>query len=187
MYEFTQTFPSPAERSLGKKNTCRYIILHHTGTDEWTTKWVLTGLNKTKDFASCHFLVNELWESYKMGQPTDVLWHAWKSARGKLRDMNTHSLWIEIIWVSWMDFSDECFDEVCKLVKHLRGAFNIPLENVLKHSDITQFQGASEKMLLRDWKRRARKVDLSPSFWQNRGYQNFVEFREKCLQWTTLG
>ena len=181
MYNFDWVFPTPKEHTPWK-NTCQYIILHHTATVEWTTQWVLDWLNKRDDFASCHFLVDDLWRAYKMGQPTDILWHAGVSAWWNLKDMNPYSIWIEIIWPgrNWW-FTDLCFAKVCDLVKYLRNALNIPLENVIKHSDITQLNWNSEKKILRDWVSAVRKWDLAPSFRHNRWYATYMDFRAKCL------
>jgi N-acetyl-anhydromuramyl-L-alanine amidase AmpD len=178
MFKFDSVFYTPKEHTKGT-NTCKYIILHHTGTAFWTTQWVLDWLNKRADYASCHFLVDEKWYSYKMWKPSDILRHAWESARWNIVWMNNHSMWIEIIWNNDTWFTDIEFNKVVELVKHLMKWFNIPKKNVLCHHDITR--KGSKEMKLRDGKSPCRKPDISRRFWSDRWYKNFVEFRDKCL------
>jgi N-acetyl-anhydromuramyl-L-alanine amidase AmpD len=157
-------------------NTHEYIILHHTG---WIWDWnlrILQGL--TPKQVSVHFYVDQKGQAFKLAEPDQITYHAGESKRWDLVNMNQYSLWIEIEW-PW--FTDKQYEKVCDLVKYLRTAFNIPLENILKHSDITSLCGLSEKKQLRDWKSKTRKVDLAPEFWQNRKFNNYEDFRNKCL------
>lgn len=157
-------------------NTKKYIILHHTWIiGEWNIKVLLWQTNR---MVSCHFYIPQDWSAYKLAWPDQITFHAWVSRRWDIQWMNWHSLWIEIEWPS---FTDRQFVRLCDLVKYLRTTFNIPLENILKHSDITQSDERTSKKLLRDGKSKARKTDLSPEFRNTRWYANFTEFRQKCL------
>lgn len=168
MFPFKQTFPTPKERTAGK-NTCQYVIVHHTGTKEWTIKGVLDGLYRRDDYASCHFVVDTNWDAYKIGSPADILWHAWESEWWKLKNMNQYSVGIEVIGPlsdGW--FTKAQKETVKKLIEHLMAVFKIPKENVLKHADITWAR--SKDMKLWDWKSKSRKVDIARTFVDN--YEN---------------
>lgn len=159
MFPFKQTFPTPSEHTKGT-NTCQYIILHHTGTKEWTIQGVLDGLYRRADYASCHFVIDTNWDCYKIGDPKDILWHAWVSSWWKLKDMNNYSVGIEIIWpLSDWGFTSEQKLATRKLVQHLMAVLNIPMERVLCHKDIAP----------------KRKVDVADSFW-NKEYISFAQY-----------
>lgn len=180
MYKFDWVFPTPKEHTKGK-NTCQYIILHHTWTKEGTVKWVLDWLNKRRDYASCHFLVDDKGKAYKMWQPTDILWHAWESRRWELVWMNRYSMWIEIIWPcsNWW-FTDKSYDKVVDLTKYLMNVFWIPVSNVLRHADITW--PWAKKKFLRDGITRNRKRDLSSRFREDRWYKTFTAWKRAVLK-----
>lgn len=146
---YKQTFPTPAEHSKGK-NTCKYIVLHHTGTKEGTVKGVLDGLNKRADYASCHYLVDINGDVYKMGNDTDILWHAGESSWKGLSDLNKHSIGIETIGpMSNGGFTDEQRKAVAELIAHLCEVHGLKAEHVVRHKDIAP----------------KRKVDIADTFW----------------------
>ena len=159
MYPFKQTFPKPAEHTPGV-NTCQYIILHHTGTKEWTIKGVLDWLYRRNDYASCHFVVDINGDVYKIWDPRDILWHAGESKWGKLKDMNKYSVGIEVIGPlsdGW--FTGEQKLAVRRLIQHLMAVLNIPMTNVLRHKDIAP----------------KRKIDISDTFW-NKEYISYEQY-----------
>lgn len=158
MFPFKQTFQSPTEKSKGK-NTCEYIIVHHTGTAPWTIKGVLDGLNKRADFASCHFVVDINWDAYKIWEPTDILWHAGESSWKGKTDMNKYSMGIEIIGTTDSVFTKEQKETVRALIQHLMEVFKIPAENVLRHRDIAP----------------KRKVDVADQFWKIATWEDYQE------------
>ncbi len=150
MFPFKQTFPTPKERTPWV-NTCEFIIVHHTWTGEWTIKWVLDGLYKRDDYASCHFVVDTNGDAYKIWDPKDILWHAGESEWKWKKDMNKYSMGIEIVWPlsdGW--FTPQQKNTVKDLIQHLMASFNIKPENVLRHKDIAP----------------NRKWDVSDTFWK---------------------
>lgn len=160
MFPFKDTFPTPKEHTTWI-NTCEYIILHHTATKEGTIKWVLDWLYKRDDFASCHFVVDVNGDAYKIGEPKDILWHAWVSEWKWKTNLNNYSVWIEIIGpLSDWGFTDAQRTTVFWLTQHLMAVLNIPKENVLRHKDIAP----------------KRKTDVADSFWNNKykTYQDYI-------------
>lgn len=146
---YKQIFPTPKESTPGK-NTCTYIVLHHTGTKEGTIKGVLDGLNKRDDFASCHYCVDTNGDIYKMGNDTDILWHAGVSSWKGVSDLNNYSIGIETIGpMSNGGFMDAQRQAAADLIRHLCATHGIGVENVLRHKDIAP----------------TRKVDIADTFW----------------------
>lgn len=156
---YTNQYPTPSEYTKGT-NTCEYIIHHHTGTKEGTTKGVLDWLNKRQDYASCHYLINEIWEVYKIWNDTDILWHAGTSSWEGKTNLNNYSIGIEIIWpLSNWGFTDIQREKFAELVKELCNTHNIPKENIIRHKDISPW----------------RKIDILDTFWDE-DYETYREY-----------
>lgn len=155
-------------------NTCEYIIIHHTWGGTYKSNcWYLSG---AKAQVSTHFVVGAKGEAAKIGDPRDILWHAWTSQRGKKVGMNRYSMGIEVVW-PWKEqaFTDLQYEKVVALVKHLQKAFWIPKEKILKHADITREGGKKEKVW--DGKTKSRKVDIDRRLRADRGFPNFEIWR----------
>jgi N-acetyl-anhydromuramyl-L-alanine amidase AmpD len=165
MFDFKEKFPTPKESTKGV-NTKKYIILHHTGTQENTIKGVLNGLVYRDDFASCHFVIDELGEAYKIGEPDDILWHCGVSKWGADSDLNKMSLGIEVIGpLSNNTFSNPSRTKTKELIQHLMNTYNIPMKNVIRHYDIAP----------------TRKWDISDVFW-NDEFKSFDEWKLAKLE-----
>lgn len=158
MYPFTKTVCTT--KFTKGVNTCQYIILHHTATSwfESNVRYLSTGSAP----ASVHFVIWENEECCKINTPEQILWHCWVSARWDLTNLNRYSIWIEVVWV-W-DYNTKQLIRLTDLTEYLMNVYNIPKENVLTHADICQYWDYSKKKILRDWKRRSRKVDIAPKF-----------------------
>jgi N-acetyl-anhydromuramyl-L-alanine amidase AmpD len=142
----------------------RFIIVHHTATTQAQLQGTLnTLLGKNKSQVSVHFLVDQLWDAYKLSDPSYITWHAWVSQWGKLQDLNKYALGIEVIWPEGDEgFTEEQKKTVKMLIEHLQAVFNIPNISVLKHADITWAGSKFQKLW--DWKSPSRKTDISRSF-----------------------
>lgn len=180
MIDFTDKLSTT--KKLKWKNTCEYIIVHHTGG--WSYKGNCNVLSWSNGDASCHFVIWPKGETAKIGDPSDILRHAWISSWWNLENMNKYSIWIEIVWPnSQWQFSNEQFRKLVELIRHLQKTYGIPKENILKHSDITSLAWLSEKKQLWDWKSKARKVDVAPSLRQSRWIPNRSEFLNIFFGW----
>lgn len=117
------------------RNSCKYIIIHHTGSNENSIKWVLRTL--TVWAVSCHYVIDTNWDVYKIWEDTDILRHAWVSAWWNIKAMNPVSIWIEVIWplANWFTFEQR--SKTKELTKELMQKYNIPKENVLRHADVS--------------------------------------------------
>ena len=173
MYPFTDVLKT-TKKSAGKLSP-NYIIVHHTAW--WTYKSNIKYLSSWAAQASVHFVIWENEEACKIWEPTkDILWHSWTSQRWNLSWMNKYSLWIEVVW-SW-EYNIHQLLRLTDLVEYLMWVFNIPRENVLRHSDICQSWDFSKKKILWDWKRSSRKVDIWLAFfwWTT---EHFVKWRSQ--------
>lgn len=144
-------------------NTCQFIVLHHTWTGEGTIRGVLNTL--TKGAVSCHYVVDTNGDVYKIGNDKDILWHAGESAWGNLKNMNSCSIWIEVIWpLKNGGFTDDQRKSVETLIKELAQKYAIPKENILRHKDISP----------------RRKTDIADSFW-NVYWKSWEEFKNNLF------
>ncbi len=158
------------------KNTKQFLILHHTGGGSFESNCnVLTNWS-----VSCHFVVWQNGETAKIWEPDDILWHAWDSLWGDLKMMNSYSMGIEFVDVNGK-FTNKQFNKWVELITHLMRAFGLRKENILTHAMITNWQKSIDK------KNRApgdksRKVDVNPSFRQDRWFDNYASFVSR-LDW----
>ncbi len=138
---FKQIFPTPLEVSKGK-NECLFLLVHHTGTGTNTIKGVLDGLYKRADYASCPYAVDENGDKYKIGNDTDILWHAGVSewvdtiTGKKYEDLNRYSIGIEIVGPVDGKFNDIQRESVEDLILYLCEIHKIPKERVIRHKDV---------------------------------------------------
>lgn len=148
------------------KNTCEYIVLHHTATWFDTVNGnIRTLLWETWRQVSAHFLIDTNWEVYKLGDPTQVLWHAGTSSWEWRTDMNRFSIGIEVIGpLPNVWFTNEQKFAVRRLCEHLMKVLNIPKERVIRHKDIAP----------------GRKTDISDTLWWDK-YKTFEEYRSKFI------
>ena len=138
MFPFTQNL-SKRQRNFSRgTNTCEYIIVHHTATKEKTAPWVIKALLwETTRKVSCHFLIDEDGNSYKLGDPKQILWHAGESIWEWKKWMNAYSLGIELIWPLKTGFTDAQRFTLRKLIEHLMGVFNLDYTKVIRHRDVS--------------------------------------------------
>lgn len=133
------------------KNTCEYIVLHHTWSWEGTIKWVLNQLTVWP--VSCHFVCDTNWDIYKIGETTDILWHAGVSSWKWKSNMNKYSIGIEIIGPlkdGW--FTDAQLRAVEELVFELCSIHNLTKDKVIRHKDIAP----------------KRKTDVADTLWNKK-------------------
>jgi len=120
-------------------NTMDYIIVHHTATWLWSIWGVLRQLTVSTwaKAVSCHYVIDTNWDLYKIGEDSDILWHAWLSAWKNKTSMNRYAIGIEVIGPleNWFTFEQRKW--VKELVQELQKRYKIPRENVLRHADIS--------------------------------------------------
>ena len=184
MITFRWKFDTPKEHTRWI-NQCKYIIIHHTGTKEWTIKGVIDWLYRRPDYASCHFLIDFNGDIYKFWNPEDILWHCWASCWGKdwqIKNkevsLNPYAIGIEVLWPLTYGFDDRQRKAVKELTLHLMNTYWIKINNVLRHADITWEW--RYKCIPRDNKTSSRKVDISKEFFYPE-FRTFEAWKEKKL------
>ena len=162
-------------------NSCQYIILHHTATQEGSIDGVLKTLTETANPVSsgksCHFVIDTNGDTYKIGDPKNILWHAGESKWWDLIFMNRYSLGIEFIWpLSSEWFTREQIITGTRLVEYLMLVFWIPKENIIRHKDITH--DGSHKKILWTPGTRSRKIDPYDNLFPE---NNFLKWRDDLI------
>lgn len=136
-----------------------YIMYHHTGW--WTyesNKRILLG--NTEREVSADFLIWENWQVAKLSEPTYRTWHSWTWNYKWITDMNSHSIWIEVVWPWFTDLQRKALKE---LTKYLMWVYWINVDNVIRHKDYT-----------------SRKVDIDDSL-RNAEFKSFDDWKRKKL------
>lgn len=125
----------------GRSTKIKYIVIHYTANDGDTAKNNVDYYANHKNLgASAHFFVdeNQIWQSVK---ESDTAWHCGATAYKHALCRNYNSIGIELC--SRIDeygvyyFKNETIINAAKLTKELMAKYNIPVENVIRHYDVT--------------------------------------------------
>lgn len=114
----------------------KYIVIHDTdnrdsGADVYCTQKYF---NTTTREASAHYAVQDN-AIVQMVEDTDTAWHCGDKPNPKIK--NSNSIGIEINVHPESDFN-VAMDNAIELTKYLMKKYNIPVENVVRHYDVTQ-------------------------------------------------
>jgi N-acetyl-anhydromuramyl-L-alanine amidase AmpD len=132
----TVNFSKPS----GKKNN-KYIVIHFVGAlggAEQNCKY----FQKEYRGASAHYFVGHEGEIWQCVADANVAWHCGSSSGYKHKDCrNSNSIGIEMCCRKdssgkWY-FEEETVKATIKLTKTLMKNYNIPVENVIRHYDVT--------------------------------------------------
>lgn len=117
----------------------KYIVIHYVGA-------VSTALNNAKYFyntyrgASANYFVDEN-DIYRVVKDSDTAWHCGTTGAYKHpKCRNTNSIGIEMCCFNnngVIDVSDKVVERTIELVKELMAKYNIPVDNVVRHYDVT--------------------------------------------------
>ena len=164
MINFKGTYPTPIEHSPWV-NTCEYILVHHTATGSGTIKWVLDGLFRRLDYASVQYTIDENGDIYKIGNDTDILWHAGKSSWDGKSDLNKYSIGIEVLGpLADGGFTDAQRESLKILILDLMKTHKIGIDWVIRHKDIAP----------------KRKPDIADTLW-NKSFSSWEEYKKSFL------
>lgn len=128
--------PSPNFDERGR--AVDMIVLHYTGM--LTGAEAMARLTDAASKVSCHYLVEEDGTIFGLVPEGKRAWHAGVSSWKGDIETNARSIGIEIVnpgheW-SYRKFPAKQIDMVVALVKDIRTRHNVPLSNVLGHSDV---------------------------------------------------
>ena len=128
-------------RNFTKRNNRKveYIVIHYVGA-------VSSALNNAKYFktiyrgASAHYFVDEK-DIYRVVADKDNAWHCGANKYKHAKCRNSNSIGIEMCCYKkadgTLDVSKKVVDRTIALTKELMAKHNIPVENVLRHYDVT--------------------------------------------------
>ena len=170
MYPFTDKLPT-TKKSKGK-NTCEYIIIHHTAWGSYLSN--IKYLSSWTAQASVQFVIWPSEECCKIWDPRDISRHAGTSTWWGLTWMNKYSIWIEVVWFG--KYNIKQLIRLTDLVEYLMWVYGIPKENVLRHCDLTH--GLSKNKVLWDGKSKSRKVDIGLDFFGG-STDDFIKWRDQ--------
>ncbi len=124
----------------GRKQPIKYIVVHYTANDGDTARNNGNYFSQPNRNASAHYFVdeNEIIQSVK---DTDTAWHCGAKSYKHPKCRNDNSVGIEMC--SEKDDKGQYYinqatqNRTIRLIKVLMGKYNIPIENVLRHYDVT--------------------------------------------------
>lgn len=125
---------------LSGGNTKRFILVHHTASSPKTTFQQIINFLNQKDEKSVHFAVGRAGEIAQLADENDRAFHAGISEWNGIKNLNDHSVGIEIL-SDGITFTPEQTDATVWLIIYLMARFNIPAENVLRHADVAMPRG----------------------------------------------
>ena len=120
----------------GKVN--KYIVIHYTANNGDTAKGNCKYFYSTDRGSSAHYFVDEngVWQCV---EDKNVAWHCGAQSYKHPYCRNNNSIGIELC--SRKDgnyyFKDKTVDNAVELVKMLMAKYNVPVENVIRHYDVT--------------------------------------------------
>ena len=123
-----------------RKQSIKYIVVHYTANDGDTARNNGNYFAQANKNASAHYFVdeNEIIQSVK---DTDTAWHCGAKSYKHPKCRNDNSVGIEMC--SEKDDKGQYYinqatqNRTIRLIKVLMGKYNIPVENVLRHYDVT--------------------------------------------------
>lgn len=131
--------PSPRHTERRGDGRVRYLILHYT--DLATVEDSLACLAGESGEVSCHYLIDSDGTLYGIVPEDRRAWHAGQSYWAGERDLNSHSIGIELQYRPGVDgdyppFPAVQIETLIPLAKTIMARHGIPPSGVLGHSDI---------------------------------------------------
>jgi N-acetylmuramoyl-L-alanine amidase CwlA len=123
---------------VGDPSRVKYIVIHYVGAEG-------TAQNNCKYFystyrgASAHYFVGHDGDIWQCVDDGDIAWHCGASTYKHPECRNQNSIGIELCCrkgANWY-FEDKTVEVAIELTKMLMGKYNVPVENVIRHRDVT--------------------------------------------------
>lgn len=112
-----------------------YVIIHHTAQDSMTQ--TLRTFTMTHTQVSAHYVIGRDGKTYQMLNDYLRAWHAGNARWGKVNDMNSHSIGVELDNNGSELFSPIQINSLLRLLDTLKTNYNIPQANFIGHADIS--------------------------------------------------
>ena len=125
--------------TVGRTQNVRYIVLHYTANKGDRAESNCNYFAQSGRNASAHYFVdeNEIWSSVP---EKDTAWHCGAATYKHSYCRNNNSIGIEMC-SDYVDgnfvITNETVEKAAELTKSIMEKYNIPVENVLRHYDVT--------------------------------------------------
>ena len=120
------------------KKSIKFVIIHYTGMQSEIES--IKRLKNIRSKVSCHYFINRKGTIIQMVEDNKVAWHAGKSKWKNFKNLNEHSIGIELVNkghdFGYQKFSNIQISSLVKLCKKLKKKYTLKKENFLGHSDI---------------------------------------------------
>ncbi|KAF2330005.1 MAG: N-acetylmuramoyl-L-alanine amidase [Flavobacterium nitrogenifigens] len=131
-----------------------FVIIHHTAQD--SLQQTINTFTKTKTQVSAHYIISENGKVVQMLNDYLRAWHAGNSTWGKVTDLNSCSIGIELDNNGFKPFTEAQISSLVALLTKLKKDYNIPTQNFLGHADIAPGRKQDPSALF-PWKTLAEK------------------------------
>ena len=122
----------------GNNRSIKYIVVHYVGAVS-TAKNNSDYFKSTYRGASAHYFVDDN-DIYRVVRDEDTAWHCGTTGAYYSNCRNSNSIGIEMCCYNnngTLDISENIVNRTIELVKELMAKYNIPVENVIRHYDVT--------------------------------------------------
>jgi N-acetylmuramoyl-L-alanine amidase len=124
----------------GRSSAISYLVVHYTANDGDSAKGNCNYFAQAGRNASAHYFVDksEVWQSV---EGSDTAWHCGTNGKYYCNARNANSIGVELC--SHKDssgnyyFDNETVANAAELIKELMKKYNIPLDRVVRHYDVT--------------------------------------------------
>ncbi|MBW1654783.1 N-acetylmuramoyl-L-alanine amidase [Flavobacterium quisquiliarum] len=131
-----------------------FVIIHHTAQD--SLQQTINTFTKTKTQVSAHYVISENGKVVQMLNDYLRAWHAGNSTWGKVTDLNSCSIGIELDNNGFKPFTEAQISSLVALLTKLKKDYNIPTQNFIGHADIAPGRKQDPSALF-PWKTLAEK------------------------------
>jgi N-acetyl-anhydromuramyl-L-alanine amidase AmpD len=146
-----------------------FIIIHHTAQD--SLQQTVKTFTKTATQVSSHYVISDNGKVVQMLNDYLRAWHAGSGSWGKDTDINSSSIGIELDNNGTEPFTELQINSLLALLTKLKKDYNIPVQNIIGHSDIAP----------------ARKKDPSALFpWKILAEKGFGIWKDELLETAPL-
>jgi N-acetyl-anhydromuramyl-L-alanine amidase AmpD len=126
-----------------------FIIIHHTAQD--SIQQTIKTFTLTRTQVSAHYVIADDGSVVQMLNDYMRAWHAGRGTWGKDTDINSSSIGIELDNDGTEAFSEAQITSLMALLSKLQKEYNIPIQNIIGHSDIAPTR-KNDPSVLFPWK-----------------------------------
>lgn len=144
--------PSPNFGPRRGRDSPDMVVIHYTAME--TAEAALERLSAPEHEVSAHYLIAEDGRLWQMVREADRAWHAGAGAWGRVTDVNSHSLGIELANTGAHPFSEPQMAVLERLLADILQRWNIPPARVIGHQDMAP-ERKSDPGRRFDWRRLA--------------------------------